>query len=74
MEELLTKICVILGAPICMWFWYVISRAFQRELVKDTGWKWLKYPFAVADCAYAGLCGYSLAIELTRLGLFVPAY
>lgn len=73
MEEFLTKICVILGAPICVVFWYIISKAFQKELVKDTGWKWLKYVFMVADGAYAGLCGYAFAYELTRLGLFVSA-
>lgn len=56
-----------------MWFWFVLSNSLKKSLIKDTGWKWLKYPFAVADCSYAGVCGYALAIELTRMGLFISS-
>jgi H+/gluconate symporter-like permease len=74
MEDAIKTVCTILGAPICTFFWWIISSSFQKTLVKDTGWKWLKYPFMIADGAYAGLCGYAFATELTRLGLFIAAH
>jgi len=71
MDEWFGLFCAVVGAPLCMALFHGITQAFQKDLIKDTGWKWWRHVFTVMDASYAGLCGIMIAHALARLGVFL---